>query len=402
MLDLVPERTDFEFLVRVVSNVDNEAIDRATITVDVRGETLRARTGSDGRGMVRVPDEYSGTTGDLVVNASNYVTEELSVTLRREGQLVVELEPVATVQARASETPITTSALTATVGPTVTSVTAVPLLPTRDSDDMIAVVSDVHGNPDIYLMTMEGIIIQQITDDAAEERHLAWSSDGNSLAYASDAADKFDIYVYDFTTGSTRSPIANNLGDSAPNWSPDGTKLVFHSYVSEENADIFIMDLNREADYEHFVASEAEDWQPTWSPDGTKIAFMTNRDGNWEIYIRDVNGLNEINLTHNSGNDYSPEWSPDGNYIAFSSDRDGDSDIYVIVVANRSVRQLTNNTWGDWTPSWSPDGSQIVFSSLRNGNYDIYVINADGSGERRIVENNAKEEYPTFRPVERP
>ena len=74
-------------------------------------------------------------------------------------------------------------------------------------------------------------------------------------------------------------------------------------------------------------------WEPSWSPDSKHIAFTSNRDGNLEIYVMDVDGGNQQRLT-NSGDvhihNWEPSWSPDGRRIAFTSNRDGNSKIYVM------------------------------------------------------------------------
>jgi Tol biopolymer transport system component len=54
----------------------------------------------------------------------------------------------------------------------------------------------------------------------------------------------------------------------------------------------------------------AIDNNPVWSPDGTKIAFVSDRDGNSEIYVMDADGRHLINVTQNDANDYAPLWSP--------------------------------------------------------------------------------------------
>ena len=54
-----------------------------------------------------------------------------------------------------------------------------------------------------------------------------------------------------------------------------------------------------------------------------QIAFMSDRDGNWQIYVMDINGRNQQRLTSNAHNDLSPSWSPDGERIAFESLRHG-------------------------------------------------------------------------------
>ena len=60
---------------------------------------------------------------------------------------------------------------------------------------------------------------------------------------------------------------------------------------------------------------------PSWSPDGTVVAFASNRSGNFDIYVRRVEGGQEVNVTQDPAQDYQPAISPDGNSIAFVSTR---------------------------------------------------------------------------------
>ena len=73
--------------------------------------------------------------------------------------------------------------------------------------------------------------------------------------------------------------------------------------------------------------------------------------------------------------------------IAFMSDRDGNNEIYTINVDGSEQVRLTNNPADDADPSFSPDGSKIVFYSGRDGNYEIYTINVDGSEQTNITNN---------------
>src|SRR5439155_9853930 len=61
---------------------------------------------------------------------------------------------------------------------------------------------------------------------------------------------------------------------------------------------------------------EFSEW-PTWSPDGKMLAFASNRSGNYEIYVRRIEGGQEVNVTNDPGQDFQPDFSPDGNWIAF-------------------------------------------------------------------------------------
>lgn len=118
------------------------------------------------------------------------------------------------------------------------------------------------------------------------------------------------------------------------------------------------------------------------------LAFVSERDGNSEIYVMNVDGTGLLRLTEDAGYDLDPAWSPDGKRIAFTSNRAGNSDIYVMDadgsnVVRRSQPGLSN------APAWSPDSSKIAFVSdwrAYDFVYDVYVMNADGSNIRPLIE----------------
>ena len=69
--------------------------------------------------------------------------------------------------------------------------------------------------------------------------------------------------------------------------------------------------------------------------------------------------------------------------IAFVSEQDGNREIYVMDADGKNQRRLTNNRHADWYPSWSPDGKKILFYSERDGNPEIYVMAADGGNPQK-------------------
>ena len=77
---------------------------------------------------------------------------------------------------------------------------------------------------------------------------------------------------------------------------------------------------------------------------GKRIAFMSNRDGDYEIFVMDADGSHVKQLTHNNKKDLYPAWSPDGKRIAFTSDRDGDYEIFVMDADVRPVVITRTNT----------------------------------------------------------
>ena len=125
-----------------------------------------------------------------------------------------------------------------------------------------------------------------------------------------------------------------------------------------------------------------------------KIAFVSDRDGNSEIYTMNPDGSEQTNLTNNLAVDSNPAFSPDGQTIAFTSSRDGNSEIYTMAADGSDVTRLTHNPAFDSNPSFSPDGQRIAF--VRNDK--IYTMNADGADQVNITDNAFFDSDPAFSP----
>ena len=94
-----------------------------------------------------------------------------------------------------------------------------------------------------------------------------------------------------------------------------------------------------------------------------KIVFVSDRDGNAEIYSCNADGSNISRLTNNAGIDDQPAWSPDGSHIAFVSDRTGHSEIYIMNADGSNVVRRTFSESYSQNPAWSPDGARIAYSA---------------------------------------
>lgn len=163
-------------------------------------------------------------------------------------------------------------------------------------------------------------------------------------------------------------------------------QIAFFSDV-DGNFEIYLMNLDG-SNRTNLTNHEAFDIAPAWSPTGDRIAFSSDRDGNQEIYIMDSDGAHLFNLTQHPASDIGPVWSPTHNQIAFSSDRNGQYDIYIITLDDMSVIRLTDHPEDDIMPYWSPDGNQIAFTSYRTENEigDVFVIDVDGTNLFQLID----------------
>ncbi len=137
---------------------------------------------------------------------------------------------------------------------------------------------------------------------------------------------------------------------------------------------------------------------PTPNPNMSRIAFVSDREGNWDIYLMNADGSDLRNLTNNPGLDGHPSWSPDGSRLMFYSDRDGDRDIYVMDVDGSNVVQLTNDPGADHSPAWSPDGTRVAFISDREGRTNLWLMNADGSDSVNLSPRAVNARWPDWSP----
>lgn len=145
----------------------------------------------------------------------------------------------------------------------------------------------------------------------------------------------------------------------------------------------------------------ALDYNAAFSPDGGKIAFVSERDGNMELYVADRDGSSATRLTTNYAMDDHPTFSPDGSRIAFVSTRvpapagRAWNAIYVMNTDGSDVTRVSQSDAADYSPAWSPRGDLIAFASGsgKSGESDLYVMAPDGSGRRMVIEDAG---WPTF------
>jgi TolB protein len=146
-----------------------------------------------------------------------------------------------------------------------------------------------------------------------------------------------------------------------PAWTPDD-QIVFAGCdytVTPALCGLFIMPAEPGPQQPIQLTTHPEDTAPAAA--GSRIAFMSNRDGNWEIYVINRDGSGLRRLTRNAANDGLPTWSPDGETLAFVSDEGGSWAVWAVDSDGTNRRKLFDIGGGglalDWQHeriSWGP------------------------------------------------
>ena len=240
----------------------------------------------------------------------------------------------------------------------------------------ILVSSNRSGVYDIYLLSLDGPRFEQpVFHSLADDFVGAWSSQ-RGIAFVSLRDGNPEIYVAAGVGAPARNVSMHPGADWLPSWGVDGT-LVYNTSRFGGLPEIVI---GAEASsLVRITEDEFYDAGAELSPDGRQVLYHSRRDGNYDLYLKNLADGTVDRLTSHPADDSYGSWSPDGRRIAFRSARDGNSEIYTIEIATREVARFLH--WpasSENHPAWSPDGACIAFISDRDGNDEVYVAAAPG------------------------
>lgn len=256
------------------------------------------------------------------------------------------------------------------------------------------------GFDNIYRMNADGHgPAKKLTDIQGNNVMPAFSPDGSEIAYVHSGATGLPAIYRMNADGSGESSLISDLSfNTDPAWFPGGRRIVF-----SRNEDIYaaVLGSGGATKLIRLIRNAGADRQPAISPDGKKVAFVSDRDGDFDVYVMKVapegSANRPVKLTRNTTPDFAPDWAPAGGKLAFSSGEVGAREIYVMKAVPQNAEtnppiNLTNDAADDSDPDWSPDGKQIAFTSDRTGNDEIWRMQADGTDPANLTNSPTSED----------
>jgi dipeptidyl aminopeptidase/acylaminoacyl peptidase len=251
---------------------------------------------------------------------------------------------------------------------------------------------------DLYLVPSDGGDVVQLTDNPLNDGGAMWSPDSTKIYFSTGMFWDSSIAEIDISTREIRR-VRSGGGSSL---SPDGKILVFTGNRKpddddQSNRDIYVVPLGEgEARLLTPDTLNSLDSAPAWSPDGTKIAFISDRNGWNNLGVIDV-GTGQTHMLLTEEIEHSePRWSPDGEWISFTKNLDYQYHIFKIPAEGGEAMQLTQRGGVNGGSSatgqtrgmhkWHPDGNQIVYyHSDPTMTGDVWIMSDSGDNARQIT-----------------
>ncbi|MCB1056123.1 MAG: PD40 domain-containing protein, partial [Acidobacteria bacterium] len=299
---------------------------------------------------------------------------------------------------------------------------------------------------ELYIFDLSSHALRRVTDNPRADRDPMWI--GDTIVFNSDRSGTFNLYAFDVAQGTTRELTSYDLWDVRWPSSDSASRIVYEldgelhvfdlptgadrklsievpddglgrrpSRVSaagniesfelspggeralfSARGDIFTVPAEHGSTRNLTRSSGAHDKWPTWSPDGKQIAFLSDRDGEEEIYLVDQAGGDLRQVTKGGhAMRYQPRWSPDGKRLAFS---DKDAKLYVVQVADGKITEIARNPQGQLNDyAWSPHGGFLAFTSNSEaGTGSVFVWSVADGEVRQVTDEQYNDYSPTWSP----
>jgi hypothetical protein len=324
------------------------------------------------------------------------------------------LAVLATAQAfvAGTPTPVPTNAVTATPTPTPTSTSepsyvVITATPTPESVFVAATLSAAGTAQAITFGTptplpanwVTPIVVTSTPTPANQATAQFLAAVATAQAFTTGTPTPTPVNVFT----ATPTPVFIVLEGELPPMTPTPTSTVVPSRLPAELIGKIAFKSDRSGQEEIYVinldGSGLALLSDPWPYELARQADAYSADGRYQVFVKDavhwevgqkqllpalyvydyLYSIEEQITFFGGGIAYDPAWSPSSEQIAFVSDDSGNDEIWIINGDGSDARQLTRNEW-EWDkhPSWSPDGTQIVFWSNRTGAEQIWVMDADG------------------------
>ena len=286
------------------------------------------------------------------------------------------------------------------------------------SGDIVAVLTQNVKDYDIDIIlisTKDGSVIKNLTKgytlkyeyirfdiDPSKGKDVAWSSDGDRIAFFARSGQKYALFILDLLNGKILKNIDLPFDQpSSPCFVPGEEELLFTAFLRGTH-DIFKINLSTEKTL-NLTEDDLFEKAPSISPDGKQVAYTIRLDAYDKLFLSPLSNLKKkTQLTFGRGNTISPHFSHDSKELYFSGDMRDAFNIYSLNLENGELKRYTDVRTGNFFPIPLPNNSKkILFSSFNKGALQIFKGELKGEVEKTVtfIEKPQDEEFKRFEPI---
>jgi TolB protein len=321
-------------------------------------------------------------------HARTYINDALAA--EPSNELALEAQSVCEIGA-APSTPAATQVANVTPTAELARPTRSTLPATLSGRVAFPVYNAASGMYDVYTAHLDGSSRRRVLEGFDQP---AFSLNGQWLAVRGNNPSQQNLFVVR-PDGSGLKQVARNVEDKLPYWSPDGGALVFASTKDQPGHPkaIYVIDPvplegaalvdSRRVDTTY---GPVQGEHPSWMPDGRLVyggCDYSVSPMSCGLFVINPRGGKAVQVTRNE-HDAAPAGY--GGRIAFMSNRDGNWEIYVVGDDGTGLRRLTDNASDDGLPAWSPDGKALIFVSNQGGPWAVWAMAPDGTGRQKLFD----------------
>jgi Tol biopolymer transport system component len=287
------------------------------------------------------------------------------------------------------------------------------------SGDLVAAVTfNVRdGEMDIVLISMEdGEIWKNLTKgytlkysdikyeiESSLGRDVAWSSDGDLIAFFGRTGEKHSLFLLDVLNGGIVKKIPIPYDQPTSPWFTDQNQNMIFTAFDKGYHDIFKINLETE-ETQNLTQNDLFEKAPHVSPDGRWIAYTIRINTEDKIFLSPADNLKEKKqITFGKGNTITPHFSQDSRLLYYSGDSRDAFNVYSVNLENGEILRYTDVRTGNFFPVPVPndDDHTILFSSFNKGAFQIFRSSLEGKKEKAVtfVENVQEDDFQLFQPI---
>ena len=255
-----------------------------------------------------------------------------------------------------------------------------PIVPTDipiiiENGEVILLSMEENGYAHFFLYSPRWTTPPALDPGELERYRPSLSPDGNQIAFASNRSGYWDIYILTLATGETRQITDTPEYDSAPTWSPDSQWLAYETYDGND-LEIAVQSLTDPSQPPTPLTDDpAADTSPAWAPQGRKIAFVSNRSGNPEVWLADLDQTDEGRYTNLSNTLFAAERHPQwgGNRLLWVAEAQAigvsGAHVWDANQPERPAGWIADADWAAWNSSGSSNEKLAIILNGPNQDY---------------------------------